>query len=126
MPTYEWHCNDCSSNFELIRSMQEYSLPASCDACHSYNTTRLISRTSFYGAGDWDKASFNPGLGCIVKNSKHRAQIAKERGLIEVGNEDCDKISNSQDAKLESNIDQAMKPVYDSVEHGIKEHYLRK
>lgn len=35
-----------------------------------------------------EHAEYNPGLGCITKNSKHRAEIAKRKGLVEVGNED--------------------------------------
>lgn len=125
MPTYEYKCNDCGNHFDVIKSMKDYDNPAECQACHETNTSRLISNTSFYGAGGWDSVSFNPGLGCITKNTKHAEKIARERNLIPVGNENCDKISASQDKKLDDNISEITKPGYDAIEHGVKEHYLR-
>lgn len=126
MPVYEWECQDCKKSFDLIRSFQEYNLPASCDACQSFNTIRLISRFSFYGASGWDSASFNPGLGCITKNTKHAEQIAKERGLIPLGNESCEKTISSQERRAEAILEETSKPAYDALEHGIKEQYLAK
>jgi hypothetical protein len=48
--------------------------------------TRVYSFTHFIGA-KVENREYNPALGCVVNNSKHRAEIAKRRGLIEVGNE---------------------------------------
>lgn len=126
MPIYDWQCQDCQKSFEVIRSYQEYSLPALCDACQSSNTIRLISRTHFYGANTWDQASYNTGLGCITKNTKHAEQIARERGLIPIGNESCEKTMASQETKAAAIIDEKTKPAYDALTHGIKTEYLGK
>ena len=32
-------------------------------------------------------AEYNPGLGCVVKNKAHRDELAKRKGLVEVGND---------------------------------------
>ena len=32
-------------------------------------------------------AEYNPGLGMVVNNKEHRSEIAKQRGLVEVGND---------------------------------------
>lgn len=87
---------------------------------------RLISRTHFYGASDWDDVQFNPGLGVVTKNAKHRAQIAKERGLTEIGNEDFDRTCNSLDKRCEENIEAKTKDAFDSLEYGIKKEILER
>lgn len=38
-------------------------------------------------ARDWNRQGFNPGLGCYTKSWAHGREIAKARGLEEVGNE---------------------------------------
>lgn len=126
MPVYEYGCKDCGLNFDVVKSFKEYDLPQACQSCQSLETERYISRSSFYGANDWDKVQWNPALGCITKNSKHRAQIAREKGLIEVGNEDFDRTNTSQDKKLNDNIENETKDAYDSLIHGIKTEYLAK
>lgn len=40
---------------------------------------------------------YNPGLGQVVKNKRHREEIAKEKGLTEVGNEKTESIHKHYD-----------------------------
>jgi putative FmdB family regulatory protein len=81
MPLYEYACNNCEKSFEVVKRMSELERETygsqECPSCGLTNTYRMISRTHFYGASDWDKAEYNPGLGCITKNSRHRDRIAK-------------------------------------------------
>ena len=30
---------------------------------------------------------YNPGLGCVVKNKRHKEDLMKRKGLVEVGND---------------------------------------
>lgn len=87
--------------------------------------TRYISRTHFYGASDWDKTEFNPGLGVVTRNSKHRDRIAKQRGLVEIGSENFDKFSDSQDKKLEADNNARHEKAMEPVVYGLNEE-LRK
>lgn len=88
MPTYPYRCTSatCDHVFDVVKSLSEIDRPETCEKC-STACERFIGNTSFYGASDWDKAEYNPGLGCVTRNSLHRKQIAKERGLHEVGND---------------------------------------
>ena len=43
MPMYEYTCQDCQTNFELIRSIQDADAPVQCIKCHSENVKRRIS-----------------------------------------------------------------------------------
>lgn len=43
MPIYEYQCQDCHTNFELIRPIKEADLGAACVNCQSQNIKRRIS-----------------------------------------------------------------------------------
>lgn len=87
---YPYRCNKCSHNFDVVKSYKLLDQPENCDACGDSDTTRLFSpRITILGAKVED-AEYNPGLGTVTRNTKHRNEIAKRMGLIEVGNESTD------------------------------------
>lgn len=43
MPIYEYQCQECQTNFELIRPMKDADSTALCVNCHSENVKRKIS-----------------------------------------------------------------------------------
>ena len=112
---YEYGCLTCKHEFDIIKSVSMIDDPEACPKCGDLRTERYISRTSFYGASDWDKAEYNPGLGVITRGRKHAAKIAKERGLIEVGNESAEKImadnASKRDKEINSNFEESFEPV---------------
>ncbi len=65
MPIYEYKCKGCGRRFELMRSMRDGHAPASCPACGSPDTSRLLSvfaaqtggGESDNGACGWDAAA---------------------------------------------------------------------
>lgn len=42
MPTYSYHCNKCSSDFELFFYIKDYQEQPACSACGSKTTERLL------------------------------------------------------------------------------------
>jgi hypothetical protein len=49
---------------------------------------QISARISFRGEkADSNEAFFSHALGQVVRNEKHQREIAKQRGLVEVGNE---------------------------------------
>jgi hypothetical protein len=59
-----------------------------CPKCQASDNHRFIAGTRFFiGASDWDKAEYNPALGCVTRNAQHRRQIARDRGVEEIGND---------------------------------------
>jgi len=66
MPTYEYHCDACESEFEVEKRMSD-PVEAGCPACGSDHTHRLISHSSFVLKGSgWyvtDYARKNGGNG---------------------------------------------------------------
>jgi hypothetical protein len=94
----------CLFEFEVTKSVASIDHPETCEKCGA-PAERYISRTYFYGAGDWDKAEYNPGLGCITKNSLHRKRICKQRGLEEIGNECPDKTCDHYDRARQKTLE---------------------
>jgi putative FmdB family regulatory protein len=43
MPFYEYRCTSCGKELTLLRPMSEATEPATCTACGSTETERLIS-----------------------------------------------------------------------------------
>lgn len=62
MPIYEYHCNKCKNNFEVLQKISD-SPVASCTICDSEDTKRLISLASFSLKGSgWYMTDYNkPG-----------------------------------------------------------------
>lgn len=116
---YPYECPELHQ-FEVVKSVRNIDDPENCPTCGKLST-RYIALSHFYGASDWDKQEYNPGLGMVTRNSKHRAREAKARGLIEIGSEDCDKICNAQDKKLEDADNERHEKAMEPVVYGINE-----
>lgn len=85
MPLYKYECQDCQIINDIVKPMSESSREEKCDKC---STILRRIYTSFHVIGaSVENAEYNPGLGCVVKNKRHREEIAKQRGLTEIGND---------------------------------------
>jgi hypothetical protein len=89
MPTYSWQCVNCQGRWENSCLVAERNEPQRCPTCDALGERDRIYRFNIdkTAAGGWNQQSFNPGLGCWTKSTKHGEQIAKSRGLEPVGNE---------------------------------------
>lgn len=99
-PTYEYACPD--HTWDVVKPMAAIDHPEACPACGRPGERQVtlpapVSPT----AGDWNRGEFNPGLGCHTKSWKHARQIAKARGLEEVGTEPVEKIHQRFDRQRE-------------------------
>lgn len=93
MPLYDYGC-DCGREFAVFKKMSEHTATEVCDC--GKKAERIFNKGTFYfnGASDWNSQTYNYGLGCEVRNQQHARQIAKSRGLEEVGNDDPKKIGD--------------------------------
>lgn len=97
MITYEWFCKKCDEKFETMQSIVEYDGKTSCPTCKNIINERILSsRVHFIGTKVEDR-EYNPGLGQVVNNKKHREEIAKRMGLVEVGNDNFAKNHDALD-----------------------------
>jgi len=103
MPTYAWKCSN-GHDWEVVTTIAQRDEPSICPECRFAGARGLtLPQIDKTAAADWNNASYNPGLGCWTKGTKHARQIAKSRGLIEVGNEDPGKIHKENDKLREDN-----------------------
>lgn len=86
MPSYPYSCEKCDKEFDVIKPMSESSRPETCPTCGNPADRVFTCNVHFYGTKIED-AEYNPGLGCVTKSKKHREEIAKRIGAIEIGNE---------------------------------------
>lgn len=84
---YEYSCSQCQTSIDIIKPVSDYDRIENCETCGTLMNRAFAPRKiHLYGTAVQD-AYYNNGLGCVVKNDKHARQIAKDRNLIEVGNE---------------------------------------
>ena len=84
---YEYDCKHCSNNFDVPKSYKEMEKIENCPDCGKIADRVKFSRTTYLCNTSVENAEYNPGLGAVVKNKKHRAELAKQKGLVEVGND---------------------------------------
>lgn len=87
---YEYLCEACGSHFDVVKPVSEYNTPEQCRSC-SHDAIRVpYPRNLYLSNTSVQEKYFHPGLGCVTTDSEAK-KIAKERGLIEVGNEKIEK-----------------------------------
>lgn len=96
---YPYQCPSCGHGFEVIKSVRAIDEPEHCEKCQTQAERRIARTQSFSGASDWDTAHYSPAFGRVVRSNKEARMLAKERGLIEVGNEDPHKIDKKFDTE---------------------------
>lgn len=83
---YEYECESCKLEFEVIKSMHDSSREENCPECKTTGR-RIYSSKVYFNGTKVSNAEFNPGLGCVVKNERHKKYVMESKGLVEVGND---------------------------------------
>lgn len=101
MPTYDYFCDKCELGFEVTKSITEYKTPEKCTACGK-EARRIFSCNVHFTGTKIEDAEFNVGLGKITKSKRHRDELAKSIGAIEIGNEKPETIHAHFDQERET------------------------
>jgi len=113
VPTYQWQ--DGEHKWDVIASVVARNEPQACPACGKPGERMLSAPNISNTAGDWNRPEYNPGLGCVTYGGRDRERKAKERGLIEVGNETpatLDKLANqAREDRREKRYNEALKDI---------------
>lgn len=109
---YPYFCVKCDLEFDVVKSMSEFSRQEVCYKCNSV-AEKLIGRVNLSRVNDWTE-SFNPAFGCIVKNKAHQREILakfKDQGreFEEVGNEPVENIHKHFDRQREEKREERWK-----------------
>ena len=111
MPLYDYECKK-HGDYAIYRSIKTYDGKDPCPKCGVAGLRVLKPGFQFIGAAV-QHAEFNPGLGCVVKNKKHRDEIAKSKNLIEVGNEKPQSLRRYAQQERENKIKSRNYSAYD-------------
>ena len=89
---YPYSCDlGCNHKFDVYKSYKDIENVEHCPECGKV-AERKIAPSALYGIDEWDYNTFNHGLGCWTKGTKHAEKIAKSRGLEPVGNESIESL----------------------------------
>ena len=86
MPLYEYKCKECNKTFEVVKKMSDFSRVEICDC--GFEAEKMINFRGTLMNTKVEEAEYNIGLGCWTKSKRHRKEIAKRRGLVEIGNDE--------------------------------------
>lgn len=102
-PTYEWSCTgEYKHHWDMVTTIAARDDPSSCPACGAEGVRGItLPQIDKVAAGDWNRVEYNPGLGQWTKSWKHGRQIAKSKGMEEVGNENPENILKHDDKRRE-------------------------
>jgi hypothetical protein len=85
---YEYFCSACSASTDVVKSVYYFERDEKCK-CDTL-MVRIFKPKIYLAQTAVEDAHFHPGLGQVVKSTQHAREIAKSKGLIEVGNEKPD------------------------------------
>lgn len=80
---YPYSCTVCSATTEVIAPVSMHTHYQACACGETMNQVYSLSKPIV----DDMEATYYPSLGGVIKSKKHRKEVMKRKGLIEVGNE---------------------------------------
>ena len=98
MPIYDYRCKSCLDTFDVCKTISNADIIETCPHCKAEcdKTHRIISAKEFYGEKP-EEPFYSVPLGKWVKGKSDMRKQAKQRGLIEVGNENIDTLHDRAD-----------------------------
>lgn len=101
---YEYNCTTCDISVEVTKPMEDHRRIEICHSCGGQMVSIVTGGRGFsYKKNEWPE--YNPAFGRVVKNSSERKNLAREKGLIEVGSEDIIKLGDKMDKDKKDKAD---------------------
>ena len=113
---YPYECTSCGEEFEVIKSYRHIDDDEHCEICDGIGKRLIAQRQSFSGESDWDNVHYNPALGEVVRSNKHASKLARERGMIEIGDEPVENIHKKFDSERDHKINTRYDEIFDPIE----------
>jgi putative FmdB family regulatory protein len=85
--TYQYYCEKCDTKFDVIKSVKDIDVNEFCPGCECPAERQFVPQHVYFSGTKVEHAEYNPGLGAVTKNKKHREELAKRKGVVEVGND---------------------------------------
>ncbi len=110
MPIYEFQCDACGHQFEMLRKINDELPP--CPECNKSDVRKLVSSAAFHLKGSgWYKSDYK-NTGAKTESNKSEGDANKENKKEEGGKTDngtATKSENKSDKKLEGTNKSAAK-----------------
>ncbi len=106
---YEYVCRKCEHGFDVVKPVADLDRVEACPSCGVELTERIFSPRIYFNNAKVSNAEFNMGLGCVTTSKRHRDEIAKQQGLIELGNETNETLHRETVVKKEKERDKFWK-----------------
>ncbi len=81
--------------------------PEKCSRCGREAKREFVPSRVYFNGTSVQHAEYNPGLGCVVRNSSHRKELCKIKGVEEIGNEKPHSLHKHFDKKREEKREEA-------------------
>lgn len=102
MPLYDYSCEKCELDFEIYKSIKEHQPREICPDCGNPSPQNFSRCRPHFTGTKIEDAEFNIGLGRITKSKRHREELAKQLGAIEIGTEKPEKVHEHFDQQRET------------------------
>lgn len=83
---YEYRCEN-SHAFDVVKPVSEMTRDEACPTCGLASVRAFVPSKVHFTKTKVTHAEYNPGLGAVVKNERHRLDLAKRKNLIPIGND---------------------------------------
>lgn len=84
---YAYRCAKCDHEFDVIKSHKDMERNENCTKCGEFATREFVPRKVGFIGASVTNAEYNPGLGCVVRDKRHKEELCRQKGLVEVGND---------------------------------------
>lgn len=103
---YEYECTKCQCHFDVVKPVKDIDINEFCEKCGNPAERIFVPSKVYFSGEKVTHAEYNPAFGCVIKNKRHRDDLAKERGMIEIGNDfkSSANLHNTQEAKLNEKL----------------------
>jgi putative FmdB family regulatory protein len=88
---YVYKCDGCDQKFDIVKPVSDFDRQELCPTSGVTMTRQFAPSKIHLGKTAVEDAYFHPAFGQVVKGDSHAQKLAKERGMIEVGNEKPEK-----------------------------------
>ncbi len=107
--TYVYDCTGCGRQWEVVKPHSQMEEPEQCPECKTLGERQFYPKRVHFTKTRVEHAEWNPGLGCVTKGARDRAEQAKRRGLVEIGSDykDPSLMHKEQDREVASRREKA-------------------
>lgn len=110
---YAYKCDDCEHEFDVVKSVAQMDDPEKCEKCDHSATRQFIPNAgSIIGLGmKVEDSYYCPALGQVIHSKRQREELAKQRGMVEVGNEKPETLHKEAKKTLDHNLAKRWKDI---------------